>query len=389
MGRPLKASLALLAAASLTGCPSWPRGVGDLNALSGRSEPSLNPPQRKAFKPAWRQDLGERGAFMQSQTFIGGAAVHATRPLLAVVGYDGRLSFKHSESGEELWGVPLGTPGTSAPLFEGDRLFIATGDAQVSAYDVNTRELVWRRQLNGLSRAPLTLAGEALYVTDGTNTLYALSSATGQVLWQRHRATPKDFSLHGEARPLVMQGRVIMGFSDGILAAYDETTGAPIWERDLAPQRAQFEDVDADPVLMGGTLYAASAASGLYALNPLTGEERWFYPLAGVVSLAALDGDLIVGLQHGEVARFNPLSKQITWRARFGTEGAPSRPQRFPYGLAVTLSRGALYVLNAETGAVRDQLSAGSGLLSPIAMSEQGWLYVSSLNGFLYAFSPR
>ena len=31
----------------------------------------------------------------------------------------------------------------------------------------------------------------------------------------------------------------------------------------------------------------------------------------------------------------------------------------------------------------------GSGLLAPLTLSESGWLYTSSLSGFLYAFSPR
>ena len=67
----------------------------------------------------------------------------------------------------------------------------------------------------------------------------------------------------------------------------------------------------------------------------------------------------------------------------------PSRALIFPRGLAVSLSRGGLYVLDARTGALRDQLSAGSGVLAPLALSGEGWLYASSLSGFLYAFAPR
>ena len=105
--------------------------------------------------------------------------------------------------------------------------------------------------------------------------------------------------------------------------------------------------------------------------------------------MSDFEGDLILGLQHGELGRFNVLDRSFSWRVRFGTDGAPQRVIRFPYGLALTLSRGALYVLDAHSGELRDQFTAGSGLQGPLAYSEDGWLYASSLNGYLYAFSPR
>ena len=376
------------------GCASWgpavpPSARSAYDLRGGEARVTRNPSSVKAFSPAWRADLGDRGPFVENHTFIGGVALHESRPLLAVVGYQGRLQIRHKESGELLWEEQCSSPGTGSPVFDGDSLLIPTGDGRLSAYHVTRREFEWRRQLSGLTRAPLTLDQDRLYVTDGTNTLYALSRRGGDVLWQRRREAPKDFSLHGEARPLAWGRSVFMGFSDGVLMAYEGSTGQPLWERDLAPQRDQFQDVDADPVMVGDTLVAASAASGLYGLDPATGAVRWFHPIAGVITLSEHEGDLIVGLQHGELGRFQVQDKAFVWRVRFGTDGAPSRVQAFPRGLAVSLSRGGLYVLDARSGELRDQFSPGSGVLAPMAMSPEGWLYASSLSGFLYAFSPR
>ncbi len=384
----------LLSALLSAGCSSWAPGVssaarGPHDLHSGEERATRNPPSVKAFRPAWRADLGDRGPFVENHTFIGGVALHPSRPLVAVVGYQGRLLVLHKESGELLWEEPCSSPGSGAPVFDGDSLLVPTGDGRLSSYNVSRREFEWRRQLSGLTRAPLTLDHERLYVTDGTNTLYALSRRGGDVLWQRKREAPKDFSLHGEARPLAWKGSVFMGFSDGVLVSYEASTGQPRWERDLAPQRNEFQDVDADPVVLGDTLIAASAASGLYGLDPQTGAVRWFHPIAGVITLSEHEGDLIVGLQHGELGRFNVQSKEFLWRARFGTDGAPSRVLSFTRGLAVSLSRGGLYVLDARSGELRDQFSPGSGVLAPLAMSDEGWLYASSLSGFLYAFAPR
>ena len=373
----------------MSACVTWPQGARSPAEDSPLRTQRLNPLQRKAFRPAWRVDLGERGPFIKGQSFIGGSAVHATRPLLTVVGYNAHLQVRHTLSGELLWEETLSAPGAGAPHIEGDTLLIPTSDAKLVAYDLQGRVELWSAQLSGLTTAPLVVRDGVIYTTDSTNSLYALNLRDGQILWQRRRGSPKDFSLNGEARPLYYQGVIYMGFSDGVLAAYDARSGSQLWERDLAPQRSKFQDVDADPVVINGVLYAASTASGLYALSPKTGDVSWFHPIAGVITMSALDGDLILGLQHGEVGRFNPQSKRFSWRVSFGTDGAPSRAQRFPYGLAVSLSRGGLYVLDAQTGALRDQFSAGSGLLAPLTLSESGWLYTSSLSGFLYAFSPR
>ena len=115
----------------------------------------------------------------------------------------------------------------------------------------------------------------------------------------------------------------------------------------------------------------------------------WFYPQAGVITLSEFEGDLIVGLQSGEVGRFDPRERRFIWKVSFGTDGAPSRPLRFPHALMISLSRGGLYIIDPDTGALRDQFNPGNGILAPLTLSEDGWLYATSLSGHLYAFAPR
>ena len=75
--------------------------------------------------------------------------------------------------------------------------------------------------------------------------------------------------------------------------------------------------------------------------------------------MSEFEGDLIIGLQHGELSRFSVFDRSFSWRVRFGTDGAPQRLVRFPYGVALTVSRGGLYVLDAHSGELRDQFSSG------------------------------
>ena len=129
--------------------------------------------------------------------------------------------------------------------------------------------------------------------------------------------------------------------------------------------------------------------SEVHSVTHSTGEKKWFFPIEGIVRLNAVENDLLVGLQHGELGRFSTGDRAFRWRLRFGGEGFPSRPILFHRGIVVGVSRGGLYVINAQDGQIKDQFDAGSGLLAPLTLSKDGHLYVSSLDGYLYAFAPR
>src|SRR5690606_17039645 len=114
---------------------------------------------------------------------------------------------------------------------------------------------------------------------------------------------PADFALLGESGPAYAEGRVYVGFSDGQLAALDAATGGVVWTRDLSPEHDKFQDVDTTPVVRDGVVYAASAAAGLYALKADTGDIVWTAALSGVNRLRAIDGDLLLSLDRGQVMR--------------------------------------------------------------------------------------
>ena len=404
----MKTTISLLLTLAFTlllpGCASWPRDAEHPHHIGLQRASNHNFPSQPTMRSEWKLELGLNHTFLSSRGYTGGPALHEKLPLLAIVAHDQYLWLIHRDSGRILWTEKMSAAGIGVPFFVGNILYVPTEDGKLSAYDVKHRTLKWRRQFAGLIVAPMTLGPDEMYVCDGNNTVYALKRESGEVLWQyQHRsledprslvsATPSKgthmFSLHGEASPLLSDGKLFVGYSDGKVRAFDAMSGAKLWIRDLAPQLNRFEDVDADFALIGDTLYAASAASGLYALSATTGEIRWFYPLAGIVTLSPFEGDLILGLQHGELGRFSTFNRAFNWRVSFGTDGVPQRPVRFPHGIAVSLSRGGLYVLDVHTGELRDQFSPGSGMQGALALSNDGWLYATSLNGFLYAFSPR
>lgn len=396
----LSVDLCLLMALSLggtTGCFSWHQDAQHPHRTGLQRPGGVRFPAHPTMRAEWRLELGLSETFSPQRNYTGGAALHEREPLLAIIAHDQHLWLVHRDSGRVIWREEVGSVGIGHPVFVGDVLYAPTEDGKLSAYHVRDRKLLWRRQFAGLISSPMTIGDQLIYLCDGNNRVYAVQRDTGRVRWQHQHRVAEDkeapnsyqFSLHGEASPKLNGEQLFVGYSDGRVRAFNALNGEVMWTRDLAPQNNRFEDVDADLVVVGDTLYGASAASGLYALSTESGEVRWFYPLEGVISLAPLEGDLIIGMQHGELGRFNPFNRSFTWRVTFGSDGVPRRVIHFPYGIAVTLSRGGLYVLDAQSGELRDQFSSGSASQEALVLSADGWLYTTTQGGFLYAFSPR
>jgi len=91
-----------------------------------------------------------------------------------------------------------------------------------------------------------------------------------------------------DASPTVYGGRVYIGANTGVFYALNETTGAVAWSKllgyvpDLTCEARGITStatVATDPVTSAATVYVASGDGYLFALDALTGAERWHSPI--------------------------------------------------------------------------------------------------------------
>ena len=97
------------------GC-SWPIGAEHPHRFEINSSINDNPRTRPSLRSEWRQKLGLKGAFVTSQGFIGGVAVHKQYPLVALAGFDNDLLFYNRVSGNLLWREKLKSSGVGSPF---------------------------------------------------------------------------------------------------------------------------------------------------------------------------------------------------------------------------------------------------------------------------------
>ncbi len=196
------------------------------------------------------------------------------------------VEFDHAESGRFL-GLDAATGKTvwettrdmgltwSSPLVvnTGNRMeAILSANPLVVSYDPKTGKELWRLECLGGEVAPSPAFGDGLvYVASDYVKLAAIDVNTAKITWDH------DGDIPGVSSPLVVNGLIFYGLSDGGMLCRDAKTGEELW----------FEDTDygfyASPVLVGdriylmdreGTMHIFTASREFKSLGkPVLGEE--------------------------------------------------------------------------------------------------------------------
>ncbi|WP_137284358.1 outer membrane protein assembly factor BamB family protein [Halorussus salinisoli] len=131
---------------------------------------------------------------------------------------------------------------------------------EVYAFDAETGETRWRRELDGHSTFPRAVDGTA-YVPDGDR-LLALDATDGSERW-RLRGESIDF------RSLAIGDRTVFAVDDARVTAVDATNGDERWTTEVGSDgRLRGPTLDGERVYLGGH-------RGFYALDRETGREQW------------------------------------------------------------------------------------------------------------------
>ena len=169
---------------------------------------------------------------------------------------------------------------------------------QIDTSNVSRLKGVWRTHLNG-SGVGAKYSGESqpvvqdgvVYVTTGNDDVFAVSVATGKILWEHKSGIDQSITTiccgwlnRGVA---LGDGRVYVGQLDGKVVALDQKTGEPVWTRQLV-QWQKGQTITGAPLFLDGTIYLGVVGADfgtrafLEAMDAATGDSVWrFYTIPG------------------------------------------------------------------------------------------------------------
>lgn len=295
--------------------------------------------------------------------------------------------------GEELYRYETGLGMESPPLVDPARdvLFLAFDTGEVHALSAGQGKLRWKADLGSPVTAPMVLSSDAVYVVTDDGSVAALGRKDGSVLWRYRRPATSGFKIAGQAGMLLQDGRVVTGFSDGVIASLDAGDGHKHWQVDtsldvLGDDRTRFPDVDTTPVYRDGMIYAASFSGGLYVLDADRGVvERRVSELTGVTGLVAGEHALVASSGDLGVVCLDLPALTVRWR-HASIKGAPGQPRLHDGKVFVAESDGAMLVMDLANGLELGRLESGHGF-DAAPQLEAGRGFILSNAAQLFAFT--
>jgi outer membrane protein assembly factor BamB len=217
-----------------------------------------------------------------------------------------------------------------APVTAAERVFApATGTDAVVAVDATDGEVQWRRRVTDADdhgvefRRPAVRDG-ALFVTNWPFRATAFDVQTGERRWQRDLDDQLVLPPVATTEGLVVPSRTSVWL-------LDSDDGTTLWKRDL-----DGNATESTPAVADGTVFLTDEVGSLYALDLATGETDWTVPFDGATAPVVADGVVYAVREGIELLAFD--AETGTRRFQFAPPQVPLSPP--------AVGDGALYLAN-------------------------------------------
>lgn len=319
-----------------------------------------------------------------------------------------------SES-DVLWRVDLPGQGHSQPVIWEGKLFVTTAKADgtersLVAIDKGTGKTLWtkaypmsthgKHKLNSFASSSPAVDKDRVYVPFVSADQFVVRAFdhAGKELWAAPLGAYKSQHGYG-ASPIVHENLLIVTSdqdAESFIAALDLKTGKTVWKS--ARRNGEQTAAYGTPCVYEGLLLTTSAAHGIAALNPKTGQQIWEAKVFDkrAVSSPVVVGDLVFGsCGSGGGGNYVAAVKlggkgdvTSSHKAYEIRKAAPYVPTPVAQGdrLYLTADNGIASCVKASTGDVIWSERVADGFYGSPVLAE-GRVYVASTKGEMIVFA--
>lgn len=295
---------------------------------------------------------------------------------------DGCLYCLDSLTGEKIWSFDTDNDIWTVPVVDGDYVFFGTGDGESGKclYCLYKQSglLKWEVQLDRPIYENI-LVVDGLVIVSAVEHLYALSSETGDVIWD-YLAPGGDSNLFRDMA--YSKGNIFVGSRDNNMYCFNCSTGEIVWTFETE------ESIMNHPVVTEGRVVFGSFDDNLYCLNETTGELIWSLRLDGIAyGCAVAHGCAYVSLLDTRVVCVRLRDAALLWENYVGGIFGPFTPVVADDKVYVPgeISRN-LFCLDAFSGELIWRFPTVGYCFSPLCVAD-GCLFAVNDDGFLYCIS--
>ena len=359
--------------------------------LFGDEEEELEPmelvdiDQVLKVKKIWSSKVGGKSEFLRValRPASDGSRIYAAS-------YDGNVTAYDPESGSQVWRTELDIELTAGPGVGEGYLVVVAKDGFAVLLNTSTGEEVWRADVAGESLAKPLIKGNSVIIQTIDNRLQALSLFDGDSRWSIVQTSPA-LTMRGSSSPVIIGNTVIAGFDSGRLVAADVDTGTISWESLLSPPKGRSDldrlsDIDGAMAVVGQDLYASGYQGRLAAIAAESGQILWNREISSYEGVAADWTSLYTVRDNGEIVALGRQNGNESWRDASLLRREPTLP--IPFGTTVVVGdlEGYLHFFNTIDGEAVARARLGSEAITadPLVMANR--LYVQSDSGQLAAY---
>lgn len=270
------------------------------------------------------------------------------------------------------------------------KIYFGTENAFVFALDSKTGKVLWRKNVPGEVIASPSIGDDVLVVVTNSGNLLAMDPQSGQIQWTTKLDLP-SLTLRGKAVPVVTNGVIILGRSNGSVAIYSLRNGHRLFSKQLAvsdgiSQLDRLVDVDSQPLILGNELFAIAYNGSLIALNLRNGQSDWKRSYSAYRDMAMSGSELFLTDSRSHIIGIERLNGSELWQQRelqYRNVTAPAVAGNY---VLVGDSEGYLYWLDRDTGHFAAKLKLdGDGLyVAPVVTDNL--IIIQTRSGRLIAF---
>ncbi|TVP52640.1 MAG: outer membrane protein assembly factor BamB [Halomonadaceae bacterium] len=270
---------------------------------------------------------------------------------------DGYITAYNARNGRRDWWVRvederlLGGVGSDS-----ERLYVTTRSGKLIALSPEDGEELWRSAMPNEVLAPPQSNGQLVVVQTIDSGLIAFDSATGNQRWQYDSNAPV-LSYRGTATPYIDANLVVTGFDNGRVIALDVVAGRELWQYGVGSPSGRTElerlvDVDGSPVVHNSEVYVTGYQGRVAALDLMSGAEQWSRPLSSLQSPAVHNGRVYTTTSDGQMIGFSRTDRTELWRHNHLEWRRLTSPVILGDHLLVGDFEGYLYAINQADGRI-------------------------------------
>jgi outer membrane protein assembly factor BamB len=285
-------------------------------------------------------------------------------------------------------------------------VYAGSNDGKLYAVRAADGTLAWSFSAKGAIRSSPAVDGDTVFFSSLDGNVYAVDAGTGRERWHfategerrftapgihgigpRTELMPDPFDVYLSS-PAIAGGAVYVGSGDHHVYALDEVTGAQRWKF------ATGNVVHASPAVAGGTVYVGSWDRYFYALDAKSGELHWkfqtgddrtYYNQVGIPSSAAVaGGKVFFGCRDSHFYALDAQTGKLAWSHDDHGSWVVASPAVADGVVYFTTSdEKTFFALDASTGTPRFSVKYGAyGFSSPAIAGNEA--YFGTFDGRLY-----